>query len=132
MQIIELSQKTSKYDHKKCEQLAKDLRKEYEKPVQGKFEFVDAGGGYIEFNYRFFKSDPIIKVTLTHGEICTMPMGIVKHLNNTYKKVRKLDPTGLNIKTNRGVPPSYETISRVRFTPMEWIGQNDSTNLILN
>lgn len=125
-----MSQKTSKYDHKKGEELAKALRKEYEKPIKGKFEFVDAGGGWISFNWRFFKSDPILKITLTHGEICTMPLGIVKHLNNTYKKVRKLDMNGTNIKTNRGVPATYDTISRVRFTPMEMLGRDDSSNLI--
>jgi hypothetical protein len=57
-----------------------------------------------------------------HGEICELPMGIVKHLNNTKKKVRKF---GLGIAERggeipeRGLPSTFEVQSRIRFTPMD-------------
>jgi hypothetical protein len=58
-----------------------------------------------------------------HGEVCEIPMGLVKHLNNTVKKVRKFgvdqgDTRG-NLLPDRGLPSSYDITSRVRFTPID-------------
>jgi len=97
------------------EELAKKMRKEDEKLVTGMFEFLDAQGGWLEFAYRKYPGEPIQMIKMVHGEICDLPMGIVKHLNNTKKKVRRynmeLPPDG------KRPPRSFETISRVRFTP---------------
>jgi hypothetical protein len=55
-------------------------------------------------------------IKMVHGEKCDLPMGIVKHLNNTKKKVRRYS---MELPSNgQRVPRSYETISRVRFTPL--------------
>lgn len=98
------------------EEMTKKLRKEHAKLVKGMFEFVDAQGGWVEFSYRFFKEDPIQTIRLVHGEICELPMGIIKHLNNTVKKVR-------NMRTEKGdgsfIPESVVKTSRLRFTPMD-------------
>ena len=63
----------------------------------------------------------IQKYTLIHGEICDLPMGLVKHLNNTYHKVRKYmnveQPTNGAVKT----PMTFDTRSRIRFVPVEFI-----------
>lgn len=104
----------------KYEELTKKLKKEHEKPVKGMFEFLDAQGGWLDFAYRFFKDDPLFTIRLNHGEITELPMGIVKHLNNTKKKIRKLEA---NLDPNmRGLPRSYEVQSRVRFTPIDVLG----------
>lgn len=99
------------------DELVKKSRKEDDKLVNGMFEFLDAQGGFLEFSYRKYPGEPIQMIKLIHGEICDLPMGIVKHLNNTKKKVRRynmeLPPHGTH-----KIPRSYETISRVRFTPM--------------
>lgn len=98
------------------EELVKKMRKEDDKMVNGMFEFLDAQGGWLEFAYRKYPGEPIQMVKLIHGEICDLPMGMVKHLNNTKKKVRRYS---MELPTNGGrVPRSYETVSRVRFTPM--------------
>ena len=98
------------------EEMVKKLRKEHSRLVKGMFEFVDAQGGWVEFSYRFFKEDPIQTIPLVHGEICELPMGIIKHLNNTVKKVR-------NMATEKGdgsfIPASVTKTSRLRFTPMD-------------
>jgi hypothetical protein len=95
----------------------KEMRKEDEKLKRGLFEFLDAQGGWLDFVYRKYPGEPIQMIKLTHGEICELPMGIVKHLNNTRRKVRRynmeLPPEG------KKPPRSYETISRVRFTPTD-------------
>lgn len=115
MKVVEFGKKTLKRPTEKTEADIKKLKKEMERPVKGKFEFVDAQGGWIDFNWRFFKDDPLMKFTLTHGEICELPLGIVKHLNNTVKKVRKLGALDENGKAIT----SIEINSRVRFTPLE-------------
>jgi len=80
------------------------------------FEFIDAQGGWLEFAYRKYPGEPILMMKLVHGETCDLPMGIVKHLNNTKKKVRRYN---LELPNEGGKrhPRSFETISRVRFTP---------------
>ena len=119
MEIKELHKKSSvKMAPEKFEELVKKMRKEHEKPIKGMFEFTDAGNGWLDFCYRFFKDDPIYTIRLTHGEICELPMGIVKHLNNTYKKVRTMLPN-LDQNGNRGIPSTVERTSRVRFTSVE-------------
>lgn len=116
MEIKELHKKQrNSLPPEKCEELIKKMRKEHEKLVKGMFEFIDAQGGWLDFCYRYFKDDPIMTIRLTHGEICELPMGIIKHLNNTKKKIRKISPE----LGPRGLPSTYETQSRVRFTPMD-------------
>lgn len=107
------------------DELLKKTRREHEKLVKGMFEFLDAQGGWIDFSYRFFKGEPLSTIRLIHGEICELPMGLVKHLNNTKKKIRKF---GLDVGAvrgselsleGRGLPSTYEVQSRLRFTPMD-------------
>jgi hypothetical protein len=99
------------------EELIKKSRAADEKMKKGMFEFIDAQGGWIEFSHRKYPGEPIQIIKLIHGEICDLPMGIIKHLNNTKRKVRRYN---LEISTVGGKPPrSFETISRVRFTPMD-------------
>lgn len=99
------------------EELIKKNRKEDDKLRKGMFEFLDAQGGWLEFSYRKYPGEPIQMIKLVHGEICDLPMGIIKHLNNTKKKVRRYN---LEIPSAGGRPVrSFETISRVRFTPTD-------------
>lgn len=122
MRVKEFSQKKRNTKPKEeVEAMIKKLRKEDEKLVKGQFEFVEAEGGFFEFSYRMYPGDPIQTFQLVHGEICTVPMGIVKHLNGVKKKIRRYKdveqpPTG-NVVT----PRTFETISRVRFVPVDYI-----------
>lgn len=120
MIVKELSRsaKKPKLPPEKYQELVKQMKKDHERPVKGMFEFLDAQGGWLDFVYRFFKDDPIYTIRLNHGEICELPMGIVKHLNNTKKKIRKFGSSEYNA-TTRGVPTTYEVQSRIRFTPMD-------------
>lgn len=101
----------------KTEEMIKKLRKEHDVLRKGMFEFIDAQGGWLDFSYRFFKGEPIQTYRFMHGEICEIPMGIVKHLNNIKAKVRKLN--NLELAANGKAPTSYEVRSRVRFTPVD-------------
>lgn len=124
MQIKEIVRSSQKGASKeKRDELLKKMRKDHEKLVKGKFEFLDAQGGWLEFNYRIFPEDMLVTYKFVHGEICEIPMGLVKHLNNTKKKVRNF---GMDMGAHRGnelpergLPSSFETTSRVRFTPVD-------------
>ena len=122
MQIVELhKKKKTNVPKEEVESMIKKMRKEHEKLVKGKFEFIDAQGGWLDFVYRFFPGDPLMTIKLIHGEITELPMGIVKHLNNTIKKIRKMNPDILESGPVRGVPSSFEKQSRIRFTPVEFL-----------
>lgn len=112
------TRQVNKWPKEKADAEIKKARKEGEKMIKGMFEFIDAQGGWFDFVYRWFPGQPIMTVRLTHGEICDLPLDLVKHLNNTKKKVRRLDMVQLS---DRGIPKTYETTSRVRFTPMDVI-----------
>jgi hypothetical protein len=116
MEVRELNKKSKNTmpEADKAE-LIKKMRKEDDKLVTGMFEFLDAQGGWLEFAYRKYPGEPIQMIKMIHGEICDLPMGIVRHLNNTKKKVRRYSME-LAASGSRA-PRSYETVSRVRFTP---------------
>ena len=118
MEIKEIHPKSKPaFNAEKRDEALKTLRKQHEKLVKGMFEFTDAQGGWLDFSYRFFKDQPMMTIRLTHGEICELPMGIVKHLRNTRKKIRKFTGNLTNIA--RGVPSTVEYTSRVNFTPVD-------------
>ena len=120
MKVIEIQRKEKKTAQKhEVKEMLEKLKKDYYKPVKGMFEFVDAQGGWIEFTDRFFPGTPITQYNIVHGEICELPMGLVKRLNNSYKKIRQMNPEVAEKGPIKGVPASYEKISRVRFTPMD-------------
>ncbi len=113
----------------KFEALLKKKRADDDKIVKGMFEFTDAGGGWLDFAYRFYKGAPIQCIKIYHGEIVDLPMGIVRHLNNTYKKIRtfgsgKLGANGLPeggmLQGSGKVPTSFMKTSRCRFVPMDF------------
>lgn len=119
MRVVEIKKKkTNTVSKEKHDEMVKKLRKEHEKLVKGMFEFTDAQGGWIDFTYRFFPDDPLMTIHLTHGEITELPMGIVKHLNNTYKKVRQM-PKELGEGKGASFQGPIEKTSRVRFIPMD-------------
>ena len=90
----------------------KQMQKDGEKLVKGMFEFVDAGSGWLDFDYRFYPGEPIRRVKIDHGEICDLPMDLIKHLNNVYKKVRIVRENA------DGGRDEVTKTSRCRFTPM--------------
>jgi len=120
-EIVRSQQKTA--SKAKRDELLSKMRKEHEKMVKGKFEFIDAQGGWLEFNYRIFPEDMLVTYKFVHGEVCEIPMGLVKHLNNTKKKIRNF---GVDQGAQRGnelpahgLPSTFDSVSRVRFTPID-------------
>lgn len=112
----------NKCDKVKSDEMIKKLRKDHDKLIKGQFEFTDAQGGWLDFSYRFFPDEDVMTFRLYHGHTYELPMGVVKHLNNTKKKIRRLgnaDPTQAGEYNGRGVPSTFEVQSRVKFIPMD-------------
>jgi hypothetical protein len=103
------------------ENMVKKFKKEYEKPVRGRFDFAEAKGGSFSFTDRPFPGMPIMIYTLTHDEVCLIPHGVAKRLNNTIQKVRKQNSQMNEAGPVKGVPASFENYSRVRFIPEEYL-----------
>lgn len=111
-------------DAEKSKELINKMRKEHDKLVLGKFEFIDAQGGFLDFCYKIFPNENIKTYRLHHGEEVEIPLGMVKHINNTVKKVRKYhhdEPSKAALIEGRGVPSTYEVQSRCRFTPKDML-----------
>jgi len=116
MEVRELNKKPKKsLPPAEREELVKKMRKEDDKLMTGMFEFLDAQGGWLEFAYRKYPGEPIQMIKMIHGEICDLPMGIIRHLNNTKKKIRRYSME--LAASGQRAPRAYETVSRVRFTP---------------
>jgi len=109
----------SESERAKAKEKMEKMRKEGEKTMKGLFEFVDAPGGWLDFNYRFFPGEPIRTVHIVHGEIVDLPMTLVKHLNNIWKKVRVPIERPQNDTGKGGFASTYEKFSRTRFTPLD-------------
>jgi hypothetical protein len=117
MRVTEIGRKTmKKLPAETYTAELKKMRQEHEKMVKGMFEFVDAPGGFFEFDYRFFPGQPITKIYLTHGEITEIPLGVVKHLNGCMKKVRTINPE----QSQKGLLSTFQKFSRLKFTPVDW------------
>ena len=103
------------------QEMIKKGRKEDAKLVKGQFEFVDAEGGFFEFTYRKWPGDPIQTFELIHGEICEIPLGVVKHLNNTKRKISRYMDVEQSPKGPIKAPKTYDKISRIRFVPQDYL-----------
>lgn len=118
MQIQQISKKkfapASTEQKEETKKAIAKLQKEGEKMRKGIFEFVDAQGGWLDFSLRLYPGEPISRYRINHGEIVEIPMDLVRHLNNVYKKVRVMNPS-----TDNGKGDTITKISRCRFTPMD-------------
>jgi len=74
----------NKIESSEAKSMPENLKFKREKdrtPVRGKFIFHEVPGGRMDFVYRAYKGDPIEKYSMADGEICTIPLGVAKHLN---------------------------------------------------
>ena len=66
-------------------QSARYLRDKDREKVRGIFRFYEVPGGKLEFMFRKHKGDPLETVSLKDGEVCTVSLGVAKHLNSSGK-----------------------------------------------
>ena len=91
-------------------------------PVKGVFRFYEVPGGTLSFVYKAYKGDPVAHYTLVDGEICTLPLGVAKHLNkNGWYPVHEY-------KVDEGGAPSMHIgrkVSRFGFQSLEFVDIDD-------
>jgi len=82
------------------EELYKSEMKKDLKSIKGKFMCHEPKGGSVKFSYRKYKGEPIQTYYLEDNEEYELPVGVVKHLNNTgwRDSVYLLDAKGNPIK----------------------------------
>lgn len=60
----------------------KVLREKYREPVKGIFRFYEVPGGTLSFiKGGEYGDERIDRYVLTDGHVCTVPLGVAKHLN---------------------------------------------------
>lgn len=113
--VYEYTRKSRNKPTEKTKEDIKKKMKEDSKLVKGIFEYVDAKGGYLSFNHRLYPDELIIKYTLVDGETYDLPIGVVKHINNTKKKVTMLGPL------DAAGHPTYkiQKTSKIKFIPVD-------------
>jgi len=101
--------------------LAYQRDKDREK-VKGVFRFYEVPNGELKFTYRKYKGDPIERFALKDGEICSIPLGVAKHLNKSGKYPVHAHAVDANGK------PTYKlgkTVRRYGFQSLEFIDPED-------
>jgi len=69
-------------------------------PVKGIFHFYEVPGGTMTFRFKKYKGDHALRYSLKDGEVCTVPLGVAKHLNSAGKypiHSHAVDANGANI-----------------------------------
>lgn len=59
------------------------LRDKDRETVKGVFHFYEVPGGVLEFSLLLHKGDKLTNYKLRDGEICSIPLGVAKHLNRS-------------------------------------------------
>lgn len=81
-----MTRKTLSEKEKREKQAAlKVQRKKDEQPVKGIFRFNEVPGGSIAFVYKAYDGDEVQKYAFKDGEVCTVPLGVARHLNKSGK-----------------------------------------------
>jgi len=89
--VINVSNKKNltQEQRKKASELVERHRKEDSKLVKGIFRDIECPGGDVEFIYRKYKGDDIVKYHFVDGVEYEIPLGVAKHINNNCKYARK-------------------------------------------
>jgi hypothetical protein len=86
--VMMAQEKSVKKEQKKLD--TKSLRDRNREKVRVMFKFDEAPGQTLSFVFREFKEDPIERYDLVDGQVYSLPLGVVKHINkNMYYPVHR-------------------------------------------
>lgn len=92
--------------------------------VRGMFNFHECPGGTLSFSIKLYKEDQLETYHLTDQQICSIPLGVAKHLNKNgwypIHRYAKLEGEGHMMKIGHKV-------RRFGFTSLEFIDEDDLT-----
>ena len=84
----------------------KKLRDRDNKMVKGRFRNLESPGGTMKFVMKLYKGDPVMKFSMTDGEVYDVPLMVAKHLNNNCTREtnqKLLDSSGYPVKGSKKV-----------------------------
>ncbi len=92
--------------------------------VRGIFRFHEVPGGVMSFMYKYYKEDPLERFTLRDGEVCTLPLGVAKHLNKNCWY-----PVHAYTQGENGMPSMKigQKVRRCSFQSLEFVDIDDLT-----
>lgn len=71
----------SSISNKKPKKNLQYQREKDKEPVKGIFHYYEVPGGVLTFRFLQYKGDHAERYELRDGEICTIPLGVARHLN---------------------------------------------------
>lgn len=98
------------------------MRDKDRETVKGRFKYYDCPGGEMKFSFRKYKGDPIEKYALIDGQIYTLPLGVIKHLNkDCFYTIHQyaMDSNG------HATQVIGKKVQRCEFVPMEFVDIED-------
>lgn len=85
---------------------SRKLRDRDNKMVKGRFRNLESPGGTLKFALKLHKGDPVMKFSMTDGEVYDVPLMVAKHLNNNCQRSTNqnlLDAQGYPVKGSKKV-----------------------------
>lgn len=90
--------------------------------VKGRFKYYDCPGGEMKFPFRKYKGDQIEIHTLCDGQIYTLPLGVIKHLNKDCFYIIHQHAVS---KDGAPIQVIGKKVQRCEFIPMEFVDSED-------
>lgn len=100
--------------------------------VKGIFHFYEVPGGNMEFSFKMYKGDPVVNYKFTDGEICSIPLGVAKHLNKSGRypvHAHTMDKDG-NPVMKIGTKVARYSFQSLEFVDMDDFGINAGKEII--
>lgn len=98
------------------------MRDKDRETVKGRFKYYDCPGGEMKFCFKKYKQDPIEKYALVDGQIYTLPIGVIKHLNkDCFYTIHKYATD----KDGNAIQVVGQKVQRCEFIPMEFVDIED-------
>jgi hypothetical protein len=98
------------------------MRDKDREKIKGRFKYYECPGGRMKFVFKKYKQDPIEKYDLMDGEITTLPLGVIKHLNkDCFYTIHK----HATDKDGNAIQVIGQKIQRCEFIPMEFVDIED-------
>jgi len=104
------------------EKKIEELREKDSTPVRGIFRNLEVKGAPLTFSFRKYKKDPVQTYTLQDENIYTLPLGVVKHLNNDCWY-----PQHEHTVTADGKPAISikKKVRRFSFSPLDFVDESE-------
>jgi len=93
--------------------------------VKGIFRFYEVPGGSISFNFKKYKGDPVDRYDMIDGQVCSIPLGVAKHLNKSgsYPVHKYAKDEAGNVSMKIG-----QKVNRFGFQSLEFMDIDDLSN----